>query len=73
MDQSRLACASCGRNIPACATCGRQGCPDPACHECLAERTGLPQNALWVIRQARGDARQLRKFAPPPPAQHWGN
>ena len=72
MDRSRLACANCGKGIPACATCGKQGCADPTCYECLAERTGLPQNALRIIRQAQVHGR-LGKFDPPPPGQHWGN
>jgi hypothetical protein len=53
MDQNRLSCAACGRNIPACVTCGKRLCPDPVCHDCLAERTGLPVNVVWIV--TKGD------------------
>jgi len=66
MDQSGLSCAGCGGTIPACVTCGKRWCPDPICHECLAERTGLPTNVVWIVSEggaetpsADGDARPV--------------
>jgi hypothetical protein len=53
MDHGRLSCAGCGRRITACVTCGKQRCPDPTCHDCLAERTGLPPSVVWLVTNGK--------------------
>ena len=59
MTWSRLQCATCDERIDVCATCGAVGCPDPACFGCVAERYGLPHNALLILKQSRQAALQF--------------